>query len=540
MPMNKVMTISINSFSGDFVPRDFNKKNQFKMRYLIIVTLLFLLGGCNTKQTSQEEHTHDVVGANTEAEHSHDEEVVTLSFTLFSDSLELFVEFPALVVGQTSAFAAHFTDLVTYRPLTTGKLTVSLIQGSKGLRSMVDGPSSPGIFRPALQPKEAGRGKLVFEIETEKGKTNFSTGELDIFTNGAESAKVKAETGAGDEITYLKEQAWKVEFANLPVIRQPFIEIIKTTGEILPAQGDEMVVTANTNGIITFSGNKTVIGTPVRAGEMLFAISGKTLTDGNSETRFTQAKVAYEKAKADYDRAHELTKDNIVSQKDFLEIKARYETEQANYNNLSRNYQSGGQKIVSPISGFIKNILVAEGQYVSVGQPIASVSQNRSLVLKAEVSQKYFSKLPLISSANFKTAYDDKTYSIESLNGKLLSYGKSNDANTLFIPVTFSFDNKGEVFPGSLVDVYLKLQPFDGAIIIPVSALIEEQGVFYAYVQTGGESFVKRELKMGGSDGIHVHVLSGLNEGERVVTKGAYQIKLATASGAIPAHGHAH
>jgi RND family efflux transporter MFP subunit len=184
--------------------------------------------------------------------------------------------------------------------------------------------------------------------------------------------------------------------------------------------------------------------------------------------------------------------------------------------------------------------MVSEGQYVSVGQPVASVSQNRNLVLKAEVSQKYFSKLPLIVSANFKTAYDNKTYSIESLNGRLLSYGKSNDSGTLFIPVTFSFDNKGEVVPGSLVDVYLKLQPFDGAIVIPVSALIEEQGVFFAYVQTAGESVVKRELKLGGTDGIQVQVLTGLKEGERVVTKGAYQIKLATASGAIPAHGHAH
>jgi len=235
-----------------------------------------------------------------------------------------------------------------------------------------------------------------------------------------------------------------------------------------------------------------------------------------------------------------LVKDNIVSQRDFLDTKAIYETEQANYNNLSRNYQSGGQKVVSPISGFVKNIMVAEGQYVAVGQLIASVSQNRSLVLKAEVSQKYFSKLPLISSANFKTAYDNKTYSIESMNGKLLSFGKSNDANTLFIPVTFSFENKGEVVPGSLVEVYLKLQAFDGALVIPVSSLIEEQGIFYAYVQTAGESFVKRELKLGGSDGINIQVLTGLNEGERVVTKGGYQIKLATASGAIPLHGHAH
>jgi membrane fusion protein, heavy metal efflux system len=77
-------------------------------------------------------------------------------------------------------------------------------------------------------------------------------------------------------------------------------------------------------------------------------------------------------------------------------------------------------------------------------------------------------------------------------------------------------------------------------LVIPVSALIEEQGVFYAYVQTEGESFQKRELKLGANDKEKVQVLSGLTEGERVVTKGAYQIKLSQASGTMPAHGHEH
>lgn len=465
----------------------------------------------------------------------------SLSHTIYTGKSELFAEFRTPVVGDTLKLGGHFTHLGEFfTALTEGTVTLTFTVGETAVSNTATVSSSPGIYRFAVIPNKAGIGKMVFDIKNQNYSDQIVIENVMVYSDEKMALASQKEEQKGNAISYLKEQAWKVEFANMPVVRQPFNEIIKTTGEILPAQGDEMVVTANTNGIVIFSGNKAVVGTSVRAGEMLFAISGKNLTDGNTETRFTQAKVAYDKAKADYDRALELAKDNIVSQRDFLEIKARYETEQANYNNLSRNYQSGGQKVVSPISGFIKNILVAEGQYVSVGQPIASVSQNRSLVLKAEVSQKYFSKLPLISSANFKTAYDNKTYSIESLNGKLLSYGKSNDANTLFIPVTFSFDNKGDVVPGSLVDVYLKLQPFDGAIVIPVSALIEEQGVFYAYVQTAGESFVKRELKMGGSDGIQVQVLSGLKEGERVVTKGAYQIKLATASGAIPAHGHAH
>ena len=45
------------------------------------------------------------------------------------------------------------------------------------------------------------------------------------------------------------------------------------------------------------------------------------------------------------------------------------------------------------------------------------------------------------------------------------------------------------------------------------------------YVQTEGESFQKREVKLGASDGINVQLLSGVNEGERVVTEGIYQLR---------------
>ncbi|MDP2338877.1 MAG: efflux RND transporter periplasmic adaptor subunit [Bacteroidota bacterium] len=501
-----------------------------KQSFFYTIAVL-LLAACQSKQNNS--------GNSKEAAAT--TELPSLSYTIYTEKSELFAEFRSMVVGDTTKLAGHFTLLgELFTAITDGTITLSLVVDDNTVSQESTVSSSPGIFRYAILPAKAGLGKLVFDIKNKDYTDQIVIDNVTVFNDEKAALASKEEQPKGNQISYLKEQAWKVEFANMAVTRQAFNEIIKTTGEILPAQGDEMVIAANSNGVVTFAGNKAVVGTSVRTGEMLFSISGKNLTDGNTETRFTQAKVAYEKAKADYDRAQELAKDNIVSQKEFLETKARYETEQANYNNLSRNYQSGGQKVISPISGFVKNVLVAEGQYVSVGQPIASVSQNRSLVLKAEVSQKYFSKLPFIASANFKTVYDNKTYSIESLNGRLLSYGKSNDANTLFIPVTFSFDNKGEVVPGSLVDVYLKLQPFDGAIVIPVSALIEEQGIFYAYVQTAGESFVKRELTLGGSDGINIQVLAGLKDGERVVTKGAYQIKLATASGTIPAHGHAH
>lgn len=501
-----------------------------KHLFCYALALLFMVA-CQTKQNNSGNSKEGTVNT----------ELPSLAHTIYTEKTELFAEFRTPLVSDTLKLGGHFTQLGEYfTALTEGTVTLTLTVGETTVSNTATVSSSPGIYRFAVVPTKSGIGKIVFDIKNQIYTDQIVIENVMVYPDAKSAMASQKEEQKGNAISYLKEQAWKVEFANMAVIPQSFNEIIKTTGEILSAPGDEMVVTANANGIITFVGNRAVVGTSVRADETLFAISGKNLTDGNTETLFTQAKVVYEKAKADYNRAQELTKDNIVSQKDFLEIKVRFEIEQANYNNISKNYLSGGQKVAAPISGFVKNILVSEGQYVSVGQPTATISQNRKLVLKAEVSQKNFSKLPLIVSANFKTAYDNKTYNIESLNGRLLSYGKSNDSGTLFIPVTFSFDNKGEVVPGSLVDVYLKLQPFDGAIVIPVSALIEEQGVFFAYVQTAGESVVKRELKLGGTDGIQVQVLSGIKEGERVVTKGAYQIKLATASGAIPAHGHAH
>jgi membrane fusion protein, heavy metal efflux system len=77
-------------------------------------------------------------------------------------------------------------------------------------------------------------------------------------------------------------------------------------------------------------------------------------------------------------------------------------------------------------------------------------------------------------------------------------------------------------------------------VAIPDSAIVEEAGNFIAFVQVSGETFQKRELKLGIRDGNQVQVLDGVKEGERVVTRGAMAIRLASISGVIPAHGHAH
>ena len=503
-----------------------------------IIIVAGLLASCNN-----DIHEH----ANTEHGHLHGEETHTgielepLAYTLYTDKAELFVEFKPLIVGKTSKFAAHFTKLgEKFEAFTDGSVTVSLIGSKKQLTDNAEKLSSPGIFRLALKPESAGTYQLVFDIQTKELSDKITISGITVYPDTKSALENQQEQAIGEEIVYLKEQAWKIDFANREVKRGPFTEIIKTTGQILSAQGDETTITAKSKGIITFGNNKKLIGSAVKPGETIFIISGAGLTEGNLHTKYEEAKNNYEKSKIDFERAKGLVKNNIISQKCFQETQLRHKNAQTTFNTIEKNYTAGGHKITSPIQGYLKSVMIREGEYVEIGQSIASVSQNRKLVLKAEVPQKYFSKLNNISSANFITAYDSKIYSTDSLNGNLISYGKSTDNNAYYIPVNFEINNNGEIIPGSFVEVLLKTNVIKEALVIPYSALIEEQGNYFAYVQTSGEGYQKRELKIGANDGMNVQVLTGIEEGERVVIKGGYQIKLATMSGKMPAHGHEH
>lgn len=497
-------------------------------KLFLILTLIVCVSSCKN--------------ANKEHGHENDEGgLKPLAYTLYSDKMEIFVEFKPLIVGKASKLAAHFTVLgEQFTALSEGTVTISLIVGDKGLKNSANAPSVPGIYRLTLTPKTAGIGKLVFDIQTKTFTDQIIIDSVKVYADEKTALAEQPEEYDGTYITYLKEQAWKVEFANALVKKQGFNDVIKTSGQILSAPGDEVLITAKAKGIVLFSGTQTITGSHVSTGTALFVVTGGDLAEGNIDASYKAAKANYDKAKADYDRLSILVKDKSVSEKEFLQAKVTYENAQIAFNTIAKNYSSKGQTIYSTMDGFVKNISVSAGQFVEAGTPLATISKNKKLVLQANVSQQYFDKLPGISSANFKSNTDGKVYDTKELNGQMISYGKSASANSPFIPIIFEIDNTGNLISGWVVEVYLKSFPIPDAMVIPASSLIEEQGNFYVYVQTGGESFQKREVKIGASDGINVQVLSGVAEGERVVTKGAYQIKLATAAGTLPAHGHEH
>lgn len=343
--------------------------------------------------------------------------------------------------------------------------------------------------------------------------------------------------GHAGEISFKKALAEAVGLQTRKVEPGAFTDVIKTSGRVMAAQGEETTVVATVPGVVTFGNLSFVDGTAVRKGQAILSLASSNLSDGNVAAK---AQYAYENAKKEYERMEALVGDQIVSAKAFEQARLNYENAKVAWEAVAGKQTANGVSVVSPMNGYLKNLQVKEGDYVTVGQPLATISQNNRLVLRAEVSEKYYHYLPAVQSAHFRTPYDNVTYKLSDLHGRLLSYGKASDANSFYVPVTFEFDNKGTIVPGSFVEIYLLTAPMQHVISVPVSALIEEQGVYSVFVRVHEEAYKKVPVTLGADNGSEVQISSGLTAGDEVVTAGAYQIKLASASNAIPAHTHNH
>ena len=366
----------------------------------------------------------------------------------------------------------------------------------------------------------------------------------------------------------------------------PFSQVVKVSGEILPAQGDEITVVATTSGIVAFSNGLTsrsaaipasqasgsisqpsaqasehsgqaihpsgqanqpsaqasrpvrtvlVPGARITSGSTVAWISSRNMAEGDQALK---ARAALDAAAREYERASALVESGAISRKEFEQAQLDYVNARAAYQAYEGRSAEAGVAVKASLTGYVKEVYVNEGDYVNAGQPLVTITRNRLLQLRADVPQKYYAALRNVSDANFRPAYSDETYSVKALGGRLVSAGRSA-AGTFYIPAIFEFSNTGDFVPGSYSDIYLIGSREEGIISVPESALLEEQGVYSVFVKVCDSEYRKQEVRTGRTDGLRREILSGLNEGDEVVTAGTGQVRLASMSGVVP-EGHSH
>lgn len=343
-----------------------------------------------------------------------------------------------------------------------------------------------------------------------------------------------------DIITFGKQQRDKIDFAVAKVARSTFNGAVKVAARVVPVPDNVTTVVAASAGRVRYAGN-LVQGKTVSSGDALFVLDGGNVTDNDAAVKFAEAESRWEVAKADFERKQALYKENIVSQKDLQESQAALRSAEAHYRSMQRSFNGNGMAVKATIGGYVASLLVANGDYVEPGTPLAVLQRDGDVNIEAELPVRYARMLTGISSVNI-TLNDGTSFSLDDADGRVVAVGRSvNKCN--MIPVTVAVKPVAGIVPGSVVTMHIasSLPESSAMLAVPRTALVEEMGNYYVFVQRGNDKFEKREVQTGLTDGITTQILKGLHDGETVVTKGAVSLKLSQGAAAIDPHaGHAH
>jgi RND family efflux transporter MFP subunit len=207
--------------------------------------------------------------------------------------------------------------------------------------------------------------------------------------------------------------------------------------------------------------------------------------------------------------------------------------------------RTGGGRAVfqvrSPLAGTLVAIHVSSGESVEDGELLFTVVDLSRVWLHADAFEPDIARVEGATRATFRVDGTDQPIAIAPPDGRLVTIGQLVDEKTRTVPVIFELSNPGQRLRiGSFATVWIETGEPSRMLAVPETSIVDDAGRKVVYVQVEGESFERRLVALGIRSGGWAQVTSGIAKGEHVVTRGAYEIKLAASGGAVPEHGHAH
>ncbi|HUG35559.1 MAG TPA: efflux RND transporter periplasmic adaptor subunit [Candidatus Limnocylindrales bacterium] len=460
--------------------------------------------------------------------------------TLWTDSTELFMEHPALIVGAPDKFAVHLTDLTDFAPLRSGRITLRFDPkgGGAPLTVTQDAPRSPGIYGPAPEFTRPGVYDLTITVESPQARDVIRVPDLRVYPSAEEAPKEEGGEDAG--IAFLKEQQWKTPgFATAFATTGRVTESFPATGQIVPAAGRMARLSAPVAGVIEASGValSPAPGQRVTKGQVL-AVLTPALGEGGSA--YAEARARLREAEDEHARASRLYADEAIPQRRVHEAEIRLAAARealAAFGGVDAARSDGRIAIRAPLSGVVASRSLAPGSRVEAGAELFTVVDPSVVWLDVRVPAGEAARVSPSGQATFRVPGSDQVWKTR----RTISVGGVIDSVSRTVPVIYEVPNtEGTLKVGMHAQAAVGTGRQVEGVVIPTSAVLDEDGRPIAYVQPEGERFEKRELTLGGTSGDRTLVLAGIDDGERVVTGAAYQVRLASLSTSVPAHGHEH
>ena len=480
------------------------------------------------------------------------------NLTSWTEKSELYMEYPPLVGGRTVRFAVHLTSLADFAALNAGRPALELTPEAGGAAVTLPGsePLRPGAFRVEGALPPAGRYRWALAVAAPNLTDRHELGAVTVFAD-ERAAVADAERRPDADpaaIAYLKEQQWTNPFATARVGEAEMRTSVRVPAVIQAMTGGEAIVAAPASG--RFAATALVsIGATVRAGQVLGRLEPR-LAAGDDRTTLAaevaEAQAAMDAARAEAARAERLVAERAIPARRLEDARRAVTVAEAHLRaadaRLAQRDQAldtgGGTATANafvlraPIAGRIAEVEATLGAAYEEGAPLFKIVRTDEVELQA-----------LVSAADV-----DASRHVTAIGLELPGQGEpvalvphhAHDAGvvdpaTRALAVQFEVSNPG----GRLLlgQTGVALLYTGGSVrmpVVPAESVLMEAGRAYVFVQVGGERFTRRFVEVATRDHGLVGVRGGLAVGDRVVTRGAYDVQLASAAKGLPAEGHVH
>ena len=357
--------------------------------------------------------------------------------------------------------------------------------------------------------------------------------------------------------SFFKVKDEKVEFITKKAKKGSFSKKVDATGEIFATELID--VGAQVSGQIKKLYVK--LGDQVKKGDMIASIDSSTQQNSidNKEAQLAiykaqleSAKVALNIAKTQFDRENALFAKNATSKQEFESAKNTFSANSAKIKELEAQIKQtnielstakinlGYTKITAPRDGTVVSVQVEEGQTVNANQTtptIVNIADLSHVKMKMQIAEGDITKIKVGTPVEYSilseptkkfqttvssidpglTTLSDGSYGSSSSNKSSYSSSSSSSSAVYYYAQSIVDNKDGILRIGMTTQNELLIANVEGAIIVPSIGIKKDENGTFVYVLKDGKP-VKTAVKTGIKDNLDTQIISGINEGDEIIT----------------------
>ncbi|HEY3446185.1 MAG TPA: efflux RND transporter periplasmic adaptor subunit [Myxococcales bacterium] len=315
---------------------------------------------------------------------------------------------------------------------------------------------------------------------------------------------------------------------------------ISLTGEIRFDERRVTHISAQTEGVVRKV--HVTLGDRIRPGQPLVEI--ESLAIGQAESEYLEAQATLDLARRNHDRQVELRKENISSEKEYLQAKQEFEAAQIRARTTGdkllqfglpaaelKGLGQGGPRtrliLRAPAEGMVLLLHAVPGEVAKSEEPLLTVGDLSSLWLWADLYERDLASVVDHQSAgSLQAMVTVKAFPKEEFPGTVDFVGPTMDEATRTVKVRIGLKNPtGRLRAGMFANVRLFLPGKEETLAVPKNAVLEDEGRAFVFVHHHGDYFVRRPVTRGRAWAGWVEIKAGLVGGETLVSDGSFLLK---------------